>query len=226
MAQAKDMTDLIGLSNHMVINDLSKGSQKSYTFLVNPTTYSIKYSADYVEDSSIGDTKPLLKFNRTKNQEMKIDLLFDSTGSLGNIPSIEGKSVLNQIEEFMSATFVENKEQKEKKEIELIWGKMHFKGILSGVSITYSHFDATGDPIRATANCSFSGGDVVFESSKSNIADIEQTTEFVDYSAAKHAINEAMEYGSYIAIIAEQTKATLPKSLRIKEEVAKMIIGK
>jgi len=185
MAQAKDMTDLIGLSNHMIISDVS-GSV--YTVLVNPASYRVNYSACYVEESTIATTNPALRFNRAKKQNMSLEL--------------------------------------ERKDIELIWGKMHFKGVLSSVNITYSHFDATGNPIRATASCSFTGGDVVFEGleNENTFADTEQPAKVIDYSTVKHAINKAMLYGSYLSIIAEQAKETLPKSLRIKEEVAKMII--
>lgn len=219
----------IGLHNHLTIYSLVKKENnekvrgKSHTVLINPSSYSINHSAHYVNNQPInGESKTEL--NAVKKQSFTLELLFDSTGSLGNITEIENKSVLEQIGEFMSIASVEKTENSKKKFVELIWGKMHFECVLTNVGLNYSHFDAMGDPIRATASCNFLGDEVTFDKVEGGIAATEVSNKVLNYANMKHAINGVMEHGSYLSILAIQPKPSLPKSLRIKEEIAKMII--
>ncbi|WP_062056394.1 hypothetical protein [Aquimarina longa] len=231
MADIQNIAGIIGVINHMQIINNNSDNKKIYTVLVNPESYKISYGACHANDQFIGDTSSTYRFNKVKKQTMNIQLLFDNTGSLGKIPLIGNKSVLDQIEQFMAVAFMGDKQKKEndkeeEKKLELVWGKMHFKGVLSALDISYSHFDAIGNPIRATAACTFSGGEVEFEKKKekSLFSKKVKPPKVIDYAKQKHAINALLKYGSYMAIVAQQPKKALPKSLRIAEQIAKMII--
>lgn len=236
MADFETIADRIGLPNHMRINQIDPKDPtgtpaKTYTVLVNPQSYSTDFKACYVNDTTIGATETDLHFNKAKEQSMSVDLLFDSTGSLGKIPLIGNQSALEQIEEFLAVAYVEpnvKKEHPETKFMQLIWGPMEFLGVLTSVSINYSHFDATGTPIRATAKCKFSGGNVTFDRpEKIKLPPfIEKLLpkKKVDYAKQKHAINAVIKYSSYLPVVATQPETAMPKSLRIASEVAKLII--
>ncbi len=232
MADISNIADRIGLPNHMKILRLDKDNPQvekgSYTVLVNPSSYKITYGADYYNDQVIGAEESNYHFNKVEEQIMDIDLLFDSTGSLGKLPLISERAVLDQIEDFLAVAYVGNKKKGDDviKIMKLIWGPMEFLGYLESVNITYSHFDTTGAPIRATAKCAFRGGDVKFgltEKAKKERKKSPEKRIKVDFVAQKHAINAVQKYGSYIAIVAKQPKSAQPKSLRIAIEVAKMI---
>ncbi|MFT6922819.1 MAG: hypothetical protein ACJA1C_001826 [Crocinitomicaceae bacterium] len=220
----------IGMSDRMRIKQLNPelegGTSEIYTVLVNPTSYGVTHEACYDKSQDIKGTGTTYSFNKIKPQGMKIDLLFDSTGSLGAIPFLENESVLSQINRFLSIAFISYEKDTKPKHLQLIWGEMEFKGVLQSIDITYSHFDATGAPIRAKADCKFTGGSLKF-----NTKDKEKTAEkaipiaaVVNFSTVKHPINAVQKQGSYIEIISQQAKPSLPKSLRKAKEVAKMII--
>jgi hypothetical protein len=233
MADISNIADRIGLPNHMKIllmdrenPQLEKGE---YTVLVNPSSYSVSYGTDYKNTQPIGATDSSYMFNKVESQEMTIDLLFDSTGSLGKLPLIAETPVLDQIEQFLSIAHIVKKTEGEDpiKIMKIIWGPMEFLGLLTAVKITYSHFDTTGAPIRAKAKCTFSGGDVKFELSeqaKKQRAKSPEERKVVDFTKEKHAVNALQKYGTYIAVVAQQPESTMPKSLRIASEIAKMII--
>lgn len=230
MAESQTFGNRIGLTNHMQIRQLDS-PEKAYTVLVNPSSYSVSHATCFDKSQSIQGTETYYAFNKVKPQSMSLELLFDSTGSLGQIPFNGNKSVLDQINDFFDIALIrdaqanENGEKSTVKQLQLIWGSMEFDGVLESVDINYSHFDPTGAPIRAKATCAFSGG--IFRFKKT--PPVENTTQekprkVVDYSKQKHAINAVQKHGSYIAIVSQQPKKALPKSLRIAEEVAKMII--
>lgn len=234
MADFQTISDIIGLPDHMKILLLDPGkpqvAEESYTVLVNPASYTVNYGALYSSDKAIGTTKTHYTFNRTVAQTMDLELLFDSTGSLGKIPLIGNQSVLKQIEQFLLlayAGFQKEEEEDPEKLLKLVWGPMEFVGYLTRVDITYSHFDPSGTPVRATASCTFEGGDVKFEKPeeiKNPFRKKDKPRKKVDFAKQKHAINAILKYGSYVAIVSQQPKSAMPKSLRIAEQIAKMII--
>ncbi|NRA12939.1 MAG: hypothetical protein HRT57_13370 [Crocinitomicaceae bacterium] len=218
-----------GLPNRMRIQQLdpdqSETTEPHYDVLVNPTSYSVTHAACYDKNQKIQGTGTTYSFNKVKPQGMNIDLLFDSTGSLGNIPTVANKSVLEQINEFMAIAFMAQGKDEKPKLLHLIWGEMMFKGVLENIDITYSHFDPTGAPIRATAKCSFTGGSLRFkEGGAPKVVAIKTPLVVVNFSMAKHPVNVLQKHGGYIAAVSKQVKKTMPKSLRKVEEVAKMII--
>jgi hypothetical protein len=233
MADFETISSIIGLPNNMVIHQLDPNDQRisvsAYTVLVNPESYSVNRSVNYEKEKYLQSGTTTMYFNHIVEEDLTIQLLFDATGSLGNVPLLAQQNVLDQINFFLSVAFVEDDPKCGKpKPLQLIWGPMEFNGLLESVNITYSHFDATGFPIRATANCVFTGGSIKenytpkVDLKKSS--ETRKTIKVVDYAKQKHAINAVLKYGSYVAIVAQQPRSAMPKSLRIAEQVAKLII--
>lgn len=206
-------------------NDKTAASNDTYHVLVNPTSYGVTHAAFYDKSQDIQGTGTTYSFNKVKPQGMKIELLFDSTGSFGNEPTIVGKSVLTQINEFMEVAFISHGKNKKPKFLWLIWGDMQFKGVLESIDITYSHFDPTGAPIRASASCSFTGGYIRFEEKeKPKVTEAQKPRKVIDYANVMHPVNALKKHGGYLSVISQQAKKTMPKSLRKVKEVAKMIV--
>jgi hypothetical protein len=222
MPDIKKIGDVLGLPNHMKIVH----GEEAYTVLVNPASYSVKYAAEYINDQAIGTCTSNFRFNKAQSQTMNLDLLFDSTGSLGKLAAVSTKNVLEQIEQFLAITYVQEKNETKGKPLQLIWGPMTFSGILESVDITYSHFDATGNPIRAKATCAFSGGNVDFDQAdqKNLFEKKDLPRKLLDLAKHKHPLNALEEHGNYMNIVAKQGPKTMPKSLRKADEIAKMII--
>ena len=230
MADLETIGGIIGLPNHMVIYQLDPADHKkrlsSYTVMLNPESYSVNRSVNFEKEKHMQSGKTTMYFNHIVEEDLSIQLLFDATGSLGNIPLIGQQNVLDQINYFLSVAFVEDTLGCGKpKPLQLIWGPMEFNGLLEQVNITYSHFDATGFPIRATANCVFTGGSIKENyTPEVKFKKNGKERKVVDYAKQKHAINAVLKYGSYVAIVAQQPRSAMPKSLRIAEQVARFII--
>lgn len=235
MADIQTIGERIGLPDHMKImvvpeEGVSKGmsgdDERAFTVLVNPESYKVNYATRYVKDQSLNSAAATYRFNQVSPQEFAIDLLFDSTGSLGNVPIINQKSVLDQINRFLKIGFPKKAPDCEDCKVKLnelliVWGEMTFKGFLENVEIDYSHFDQTGSPIRAVASCKFSGAEIKIGDEETIE---ENAVKDVDYAKEKHAINGVLKYGSYIALLSTQPRSALPKTLRQAEEIIKLLI--
>jgi hypothetical protein len=219
---------VVGLPNHMQINRLDdKGVdiEDTYTVLVNPTSYSVVHNACLQSNQGIQSTGNTFTLNKVKPESMKLDLLFDATGSIGSTPILKDQTVLDQVNHFLDVAFILHASGETKpKGLQLIWGKMEFYGVLDTIAIDYTHFDHTGFPIRATGSCTFTGGRIKFDYTKKRVKPNGETRKVVDFKKQRHAINAVLKYGSYVPIIAQQAKEVLPKSLRLAEELKKLII--
>ncbi|MCC7454754.1 MAG: hypothetical protein IT222_11345 [Crocinitomix sp.] len=233
MSDISNIADRIGLPNHMkiLLVDSAKPDNilDNFTVIVNPESYKVEYKNCYKNDQAQGDTESHYSLNKVKEQTMQISLIFDSTGSLGSVPFIGNHSVLDQIERFLQVVQYNTAkfgQDNEKKSLKLIWGPKQFFGVLTNLNINYSHFDTQGVPIRATAFASFSGGDLTFDMSEKAQKRFDKGKEIkkIDIGKQKHAINAVVKYGHYVTLIARQPEAGKPKSIRIAEEIARMII--
>lgn len=234
MADISNIASRIGLPDHMKIRRTAPDQLNvvldDYTVLVNPSSYKVSYGVCHENDQYVGATTSHYQFSRAIGQQMNVDLLFDNTGSLGKLPFGNEIPVLDQVERFLEVAYagkpVDNQGE-EIKNILIVWGPMSFYGVLSSVNIEYTHFDHTGQPIRAKASCSFSGGEVFFDKT-AKAKKIEKRKakdkKIVDFNKEKHAINAVMKYSHYMVVVSQQPKTAMPKSLRIAEEVAKLII--
>jgi|GEM_PF-3438411 len=187
-----------------------------YHVLVNPTTYSVNHSACYATEQPIGGDKPITTFNKIKPGSLKVDLLFDATGSLGlsTLNPIQG--VMKQVKEFLDMVFYVDANRKQPKTLQIIWGPMEFFGRARSVNISYSHFDSFGQPIRATASCSFIEHRVVKKKPVEVILpEEEDEQEQLEFNRDKHLINGLLKHGSYLSLLAKQAADELPDSLRL-----------
>jgi hypothetical protein len=231
MSDISNIIARIGLPNHMKILLVEKANPDNildeFTVLVNPESYIVNYTNNYFNDQEQGAKEPNYTFNKVHGQTMSITLLFDSTGSLGNIPFISQHSVLDQIERFLEVIQYKTGafERGVGNSLKLIWGPMQFLGILSNLTISYSHFDRQGTPIRATATCTFCGGDVSFKMSKKAKRRHKKGKDLkkINIGKQKHAINAVVKYGHYAAIVYRQPEALVPSTLRSAQELARMI---
>jgi hypothetical protein len=230
MTDIESITDKIGLPNHMRISVdtfLDPSAEKdSYSVLLNPDSISVNHVVSHSVVRSMAGLENSVALGGVELQGMSVDLLFDSTGSLGKIPLVANESVLEQIDRFMNVVFCDPSQRKDPRWINIIWGDFQFDGFLEYANFTYSHFDSTGSPIRAKAKCSFRGGEVkTVESEQGLDLGIDLGID-IDYSRFKHGINAVQQYGNYISILSNQTVTNLPNSLRNLEELSRLIIKK
>ena len=135
--------------------------------LVNPETYSLDYKIEYNTDTAQGNDGTSARYTRHNPEEFSCDLWFDNTGILDNVPRPD---IYVEMEAFRSFLLDIESETHEPRHFMIIWGKMLFKGRITGLQIQYKLFKSDGTPIRAMATVSFKGSfDDVLRLAKANL---------------------------------------------------------
>lgn len=124
----------------------------------NPSQYTIKSSANYKEDHSLGTDVSRMIFLSGAQREFSTTLFFDSEGEIGRAgdfmnvlheysedDSIE--PVTDIMKKISSAVQVSGSDHKPPL-IAFVWGNLNFKGVITSVTETFTMFDPFGKPIR------------------------------------------------------------------------------
>ncbi|MEL7145230.1 MAG: hypothetical protein AAFO69_02595 [Bacteroidota bacterium] len=237
MSFLQDLGERIGLPQHMKImakdpENLSNGEKLEekdiYTVLVNPKSYKVTHKMEHAKDQSFSSLKPTFRFNKMAAKGFDLELLFDSTGSLGTAP-IYRQTVFEQANRFLEMTYPRKKDKCDKLKTQplfIVWGEMTFKGVLKSVDISYSHFDSTGNPIRAKAKCTFEGDSSFKLTKPKDLFNFPE--EDRDFNRETHALNAVLKavsggYAGVVTLLSDTPERNLPKSMRLLNEVLKII---
>ncbi|WP_367388228.1 hypothetical protein [Lewinella sp. LCG006] len=165
--------DILGKLEKMKIlafkdNAFSKpASPASWPVLVNPESYAMDYKIEYNTDAAPGNDGTSAKYTRHDPEEFSCDLWFDNTGILDDTPRLDIYSEMDKFRKFLLD--IED-ETHEPRHFMIIWGKMIFKGRITGLQIQYKLFKPDGTPIRAMATVSFKGSfDDLLRLAKANL---------------------------------------------------------
>ena len=153
----------LGLNDAVAAEKLKIGD---YTVFLNPNQISHSFKVNYVKPETAAGappppttpantTAPALNVASSEPESLTFDLLLDGTGATGMIVDVD-----SEIAAISKATYKKLVDKNEKKkEIEITWGRTvnGFKGFLETFDVTYSLFDKSGKPLRATVKLAFAG---------------------------------------------------------------------
>ncbi len=165
--------DILGKLEKMKIlafkdNAFSKPASPAFwPVLVNPESYAMDYKIEYNTDSAPGNDGTSAKYTRHDPEEFSCDLWFDNTGILDDTPRPDIYSEMDKFRKFLLD--IED-DTHEPRHFMIIWGKMIFKGRITGLQIQYKLFKSDGTPIRAMVTVSFKGSfDDLLRLAKANL---------------------------------------------------------
>ena len=187
---------------------------KVYHVLVNPASYSVQHAACFATEQPMGGSEPSPTFNKILPGSLNIDLLFDATGSLGISTLNPSAGIMDQVKEFLEMVFEVDKKQKQPKPLYIIWGPMEFYGRATSINLSYSHFDAYGQPIRAIAKCSFIQDKGIKRKESKATSAPDALQEKIDFNQEKHLVNGLLKHGPYLKVLGKQIAKDLPNTLR------------
>lgn len=136
----------------------------TFTVQVNPEGYKTKYNIEYALNQAPGSSGQQLQFNKIRPERMEFDFLFDKTGSLPNTFSSNDRTtvekereegVMPELEAFKRLMTGYEGEIHRPYYLELIWGRLIFRGVLLEMTIDFKLFLPDGTPIRTVASCKF-----------------------------------------------------------------------
>ncbi len=135
----------------------------AFSVPVNPESYTRTYKVEYDDRNGHGQAGSDPKYKASPPEELKLEFIFDSTGTIqgyhyniGKKEDIEkGKAVDNQVKKFLKTVYDINGQVHRPRFLKLCWGTLHFPCVLTNVDINYTLFNKDGHPIRAKANATF-----------------------------------------------------------------------
>lgn len=125
---------------------------------INPENYSEsrKITTDNRQGQGNQGTDP--RFVSTAPEELKLDFLFDGTGTIENYKYTDPSktSVKDQLKLFLATVYTMEGEIHRPNFLKIHWGEhLTFPCVLSSVDIQYTLFEANGDPLRAKISATF-----------------------------------------------------------------------
>lgn len=116
----------------------------SWQALFNPTQLSFTRKNRYHNTPSAGASAPDASYAGGEPDEVTIDLFFDGSGVLEQSETVAHRiDALLQFAKFQGDTH-------EPFYLHASWSAFQFRGVLTQAEITYTLFDRTGQPVRAT----------------------------------------------------------------------------
>ncbi|HEY9046127.1 MAG TPA: LysM peptidoglycan-binding domain-containing protein [Ohtaekwangia sp.] len=116
--------------------------------LVNPENYSIDLKMEAKGGQGQGTSSKQVKFSFKQPEEFTFEFLFDNTGIIDGKPLKDG--IHEKLQELQDLVFKLDGKVHEPRHVHVIWGKLDFKGRVTGMTISYKLFKADGTPIRAS----------------------------------------------------------------------------
>lgn len=126
----------------------------TFPVLINPESYALNYTVEYNTDSGQGNNGTTARYTRHSPEEFSCELWFDNTGILDGIPRPDVYAETDAFKKFLLDI---ESDIHEPRHFMVIWGKMMFKGRVTGLQMEYKLFKPDGTPIRAMAKVTFKG---------------------------------------------------------------------
>jgi len=125
--------------------------------MFNPESYSFTYENKFGRPQGLDSSKKSNKYIQSKPANLALKIIIDGTGvsELGTNGPIDKKDVYTKVQDFLKATANMDGNLHEPKFIKIIWGKLNFDCRLENVTVTYTLFDHSGNPLRAELDTSF-----------------------------------------------------------------------
>ena len=161
MSGALTKLRIISYTDSKMETEVSDGT---FTVQVNPQGYGFKHIVEYDKKQGTGTSAKDLKFKKIAPQELELEFLFDATGAIpqelspvytGAFP--KDKGVTDAVDKFKSIVLEYDGDNHKPRYLQLIWGTLNFKGVLTELDTKFKLFRPDGTPVRAVAKAKFLG---------------------------------------------------------------------
>jgi hypothetical protein len=126
--------------------------KSKFEVMLNPTSYSRELTIEYSEAKAIGQHGGEAKFSAYLPETVSFDLVLDGTGVAGPSPDVKA-----QVKKLEAVVYGYDGEQHEPNPVRLLWGSLILFGRLTAMSLDYTLFKPSGEPLRAQVKLSFRG---------------------------------------------------------------------
>lgn len=125
-----------------------------FEVMVNPSNFNRKLTIDYNEQQTLGQSGATPKFAAICPEDLSMsNLVLDGTGVLGTVTP----TVTEMVNALLAVIYQYNGEQHEPNHVRVLWGSFIFFGRVKNISIDYTMFKPSGEPLRAKISMGFTG---------------------------------------------------------------------
>ena len=124
-----------------------------YTVMINPENIKLGRSIEYNEQQPPDSSSASQKYKSTPSDKLNFDITIDCTG----IVDPKRTDMATEIKTLETIVFTYNGKIHRPNFVKIQWGKnMLFKGVLTALDISYTHFRPDGSALRAKVTLAFS----------------------------------------------------------------------
>lgn len=137
---------------------VSVDSSSTFTLMLNPSELSHEHSISYNTRKTLGQIGSDTKFSAINPDKIRFSAVFDGTGAVASpSPSGTAVAVKDQIDGLRAVVYDYVGEEHEPSRVRLLWGSLIFFGRLESMTVQYTLFKPSGDPLRARVELGFVG---------------------------------------------------------------------
>ncbi|MGD8931705.1 MAG: peptidoglycan-binding protein [Chromatiales bacterium] len=138
--------------------NVSVNEGESFEVMLNPSSYTHAYSIGYNKKETQGQLGSDTKFSGVKPEKVDLEIVLDGTGVVNLSESASGTpDVKTQVKQLTDIVYQYDGSNHEPNHVRLLWGSLIFFGRLESMSVDYTLFKPSGEPLRAKVKLSFSG---------------------------------------------------------------------
>jgi hypothetical protein len=135
-----------------------KGAAERFDFLINPDNITSRHNNEFSRQRGINTSGRTATYILSDTDQLSFQLLLDNSLSkefLPGLPSESSTTVKVQVDKFLRSCFYMDGDIHEPLYLLVQWGGFSFECRLKSVSVSYSHFNSQGEPIRAKLDVLF-----------------------------------------------------------------------
>lgn len=154
----------LAISPCVVSNDgVTVDESQTFTVMLNPVSYSHEHAISYNTEGALGNAGHHQKFNVYKPERVSFEIPLDGTGVVAPLKGSKGAAaqagsvddVKTQVVKLKDIVYKYDGDKHKPNDVRVSWGSLVFIGCLDKLSVSYTLFKPTGEPLRAKIKVSF-----------------------------------------------------------------------
>lgn len=129
----------------------------SFTAMLNPAEFKHKREIRYNTRPTLGQVGSDTRFSAVQPDTVSFSLLIDGTGVVPVRAEDANKEVSDHVKTLYDVVYKYDGEEHEPDHVRLLWGTLILYGRLQSMSVQYTLFKPSGDPLRCKVDLEFVG---------------------------------------------------------------------
>lgn len=201
----------------LIILGSNDKEEESIQVMFNPEKYNINYSAEYNDNPISGTDLVVTQFQNRNPSTLSLELFFDTSCKEYSDETIQSTDVTEEIDKIISLIYVKSSLHRPP-HVKFVWGSLNYTGIVIKVDSSFTEFERSGKPVRATLSLELKEHIDIMETSRKTPFESPDRTKIRQITEGKNLWHIAYEeYGdmNMWKVIAAENNTVNPFDLMI-----------